>query len=364
MRRGSVSPITRAKPPPPSVHNIINPLPVIEEDDASHEDDGDESAPKVPAKSPRRVSPLAAAAATRSVLPKRWSATGGNGGGKSAAQKSEKADADHGLQNWLAKRGGWCRFIVLVALAVCAMVAIIVGLTLGLRQKKSTTPSQSEEQPVLFPAGSYAFTTALFDVTDDCTSNHKTFRCYPFKTYKQAKSDASATYFWIITQVNSWAYQISAAPNPFVPQFTNLSLTQLDANQFNERLTFNFSMHGAAVIPTTALGSGGTDNTKNGDNEAATCYYNNTLVTGTIWTRRPATFPANITTPVSSGGNGSAVTSSATFEPWPYAVQVVQSTRDAPDCRDVDGNRVGAAFHPPQGRAGDCTCSYANFDLE
>ncbi|KAK7984231.1 iron-containing alcohol dehydrogenase-domain containing protein [Apiospora arundinis] len=274
--------------------------------------------------------------------------------------------------------GGWYRFVIMAALAVCAIVALAVGLTLGLRQRnKSAMPSESgEEQPVLFPAGSYAFKTALLDVADDCTSNNATFRCYPFKTYNQSKSDASATYFWIITQVNSWAYQISAASNPFVPQFSNLSLTQLDANQFNERLTFSFSIHGAAVVPTTALGEGGStsggsgsDNNNNNENDnddnnnAATCYYNDMTVTATIWTRRPAEFPTNLTTPVSSGGNGVSITSSTTFEPWPYAVQVVQRTRDTPDCRDVDGNRVGGDLVPPPDRAGNCTCSYANFDL-
>lgn len=226
---------------------------------------------------------------------------------------------------------------------------------------------------MLFPAGSYSFTTALYDVTTDCTSNNTAFRCYPFKTYNQSsrpdsassssESDAVATYFWVISQVNSWAYTISAAPNPFVLQFTNLSLTQLDANQPGERLTFNFRMHGAAVVPATALGHNGNDIN---DNRAATCYYNDTLVTGTIWTRRLAEYPANLTTPVSNGGGGGKgkpITASTTFDPWPYAVQLVQSTRDAPDCRDTEGNRIGGDFGLPPGRAGECSCSYANFDL-
>ncbi|KAK6820969.1 hypothetical protein PG987_015369 [Apiospora arundinis] len=359
MRRGVISPGGGGggRKSPTSFHNIINPLPVIAEDEASHEDDDAGNAPKVPKvppRSPRRVSPLAAAAAAAAKA--RANRSRGNGG-RTPVQESEKADG-HSLKSWLAKRGGWCRFVIMAALAVCAIVALAVGLTLGLRQRnKSTMPSESgEEQPVLFPAGSYAFKTALLDVADDCTSNNATFRCYPFETYSQSRSDASATYFWIITQVNSWAYQISAASNPFVPQFSNLSLTQLDANQFNERLTFSFSIHGAAIVPTTALGKGdstsggsGSDSNNNNNednNKAATCYYNDTMVTATIWTRRRAEFPANLTTP-----------------PWPYAVQVVQRTRDTPDCRDVDGNRVGGDLVPPPDRAGDCTCSYANFDL-
>ncbi|KAK8061532.1 hypothetical protein PG994_007898 [Apiospora phragmitis] len=362
-------PIGGAKPPL-SFHSIIRPLPVIEEDTASHDDD---APPKVPEKSPdRQVSPLTAAAAAaaaararaprvtatpppppiRSLLPLRGATSGnGGGGGRSAAAAQEPEKDDHSLKSWLSKRGGWYRATLMAALAVCAIVA----LTRGSRQCFS-------------PAGSYAFRTALYNVKKDCTSNNNTFRCYPFKTYSQSRSDASATYFWTISQVNSWAFQISAAPNPFVPQFTNLSLTQLDANQFSERLTFSFSMHGAAVVPTMALGEDNKNNHKNNSSSdsdrAATCYYNDTLVTGTIWTRRPAEFPANLTTPVSNGGRtGKPITSSTTFDPWPYAVQVVQSTRDAPDCRDADGNRVGGDFSRPPDRSGECSCSYANFGL-
>lgn len=209
---------------------------------------------------------------------------------------------------------------------------------------------------MLFPAGSYSFTTALYDVKTDCTSNNSTFRCYPYRTYNQSRPDAANTYFWTITPVNSWAYTISAAPNPFVPQFANLSLTQRDANQPGERLTFDFRMHGAAAAPPAAL--------NNNDSRAATCYYHDMLVAGTVWTRRPAAFPANLTTPVSNGGGrGRPLAASTAFDPWPYAVRVVQSTRGAPDCRDQDGNRVGGDLGPPPDRAGECSCSYANFDL-
>ncbi|KAK8121955.1 hypothetical protein PG984_010625 [Apiospora sp. TS-2023a] len=306
----------------------------------------------------------------RTFLPPQRTASG-NGGGDDSRLESQQPEkpADHSVKGWLAKRGGWYRAALIVVLAACTIAALTVGLILGLRQRNNSNPSatpsdQEGKQPVLFPAGSYSFTTALYDVKTDCTTNNSTFRCYPFKTYNKSRpeleSDVSATYFWTISQheVNAWAYSISAAPNPFVPQFTNLSLTQLDANQPGERLTFNFRMHGAAVVPTTALSN------NNSDNRAATCYYNDTLVTGTIWTRRPAEFPANLTTPVSNGGGkGKTLTASTAFDPWPYAVQVVQSTRDAPDCRDAEGNPVGGDFGLPPGREGECSCSYANFDL-
>lgn len=170
MRRG-LPPIGGAKPRSLlSFQNMIHPLPVIEEDSASH----DEEMPRVPERSPMRVSPLTAARTHgpstprvtvpppplrsrtvlplqqktasvsdsgggggpyRTILPIQRSASGHGGGGSGpGAQQSEKAD--HSVKGWLAKRGGWYRFALMAVLAVCTIVAMTVGLVLGLRQRK------------------------------------------------------------------------------------------------------------------------------------------------------------------------------------------------------------------------------------
>lgn len=165
MRRGM--PPTGGAKPPLNFRNVIHPLPVIEEDSASH----DEDMPKMPERSPMRISPLAPAAnanasasasastprvttpppplRSRSVLPLPKTTRGGggrptrtllpiqrttSGGSSPVAQQSEKAD--HSVKGWLAKRGGWYRAAVMAALAVCTIVALTVGLVLGLRQRK------------------------------------------------------------------------------------------------------------------------------------------------------------------------------------------------------------------------------------
>jgi hypothetical protein len=147
---------------------------------------------------------------------------------------------------------------------------------------------------------------------------------------------------------------ISAASNPFVPQFSNVTLSLLDSDLATERLTFNFPMN-AAVVPSSPLNSS--------TNAAATCYFNHTVVSATLWTRKPAEYPRNLTSSVSSGGNGTHA--STNFDNWPYAVQLAQvagSGTGTPDCRDLSGRPVGS-YELPVGTSGDCSCSYSNFGL-
>lgn len=190
-------------------------------------------------------------------------------------------------------------------------------------------------------------------MTTGCTSDPNTFRCYPFTTYNTSKTASSTTFFWTIAQVTGWSYVISAAPNPFVPQFTNITLTLLDGNMDTERMTFSFPMT-AAVIPSAPLDA---------SNTAATCYFTRTTMSATIWTRKRAEYPVNLTTNVSNGEEGSR--SSDSFENWPYAVEIAQvsSTRDGPpDCKDSNGNKVGNVTLPGS-RGGQCSCDYSNFGL-
>ena len=121
--------------------------------------------------------------------------------------------------------------------------------------------------------------------------------------------------------------------------------------------------------------------------EPAICWYNQTVVRGTVWTRLRATYPSDISdvpTPLINATN--------TFAPWPFRVELtLEQTyeedergngKKAPDCRDAQGRPVvfngnndngmkvaGAA----RARARDmqivdeadiCRCSYTNYGLD
>jgi hypothetical protein len=204
----------------------------------------------------------------------------------------------------------------------------------------------------LFPAGSWSITTALTSVATACTSNANAFRCYPYSTYSASSPDAAAAKFtWVIAPQESAQYSISSAPNPFAPQFSNVTMTLLDQDQSSERFTFNFTMS-LQSVPAVPLTSG--------SDATAVCWYNSTLMTATLWTRQRATYPANITSVAVP------VNAPSTFSPWPYAVEVreLQSAGPGiPDCRSLDGQTIGDFEISAGSNADICACSYANFQL-
>ncbi|KAH8682462.1 hypothetical protein BX600DRAFT_492499 [Xylariales sp. PMI_506] len=287
--------------------------------------------------------------------------------------------------SWRARKGGWCRLALLVLLPIVSHWGYT--RTLGKHESFEYRSSEKNKKKIAreflrypsppatsppssnltFPAGSYTFTTALANVSTACTSNPDTFRCYPYSTYSAAPAASTAQFFWTIAPANgeeaaaaassssssSSSYAITASNNPFVPQFSNVPLAFLDRGQPTERMTFNFTMN-AAVIPAAPLDASGV---------AATCYFNGTVMSATIWTRLAATFPAANLTFGSAVGAGAPASSS--FADWPYAVEIAQVASaglGVPDCRSAaDGSALGSFALAPG--SGDCECFYSNYEL-
>ncbi|KAI5922050.1 hypothetical protein F4810DRAFT_303931 [Camillea tinctor] len=251
------------------------------------------------------------------------------------------------------QRQKWYRVVLLSLIGIAFIVGLVVGLVVGLRrqQKVSITTDNNEPAPLLFPDGSYAFITALYDTSMACTSDPNTFRCFPSTVYNASQQQdnttadaAMTTFFWSIREAQDQGQYLisSSAPSEVLPQFSNITPALLDGNQDSERLAFELPMAIAVQhVNVTAITAEPTI--------AATCYFNTTTIRATVWTRRPAEYhPRNSTT---DGG----------VDPWPYAVEVEQLVGpgpDVPDCRDADGNRVGNLT-----AGGSCACRYRNFGL-
>jgi hypothetical protein len=167
-----------------------------------------------------------------------------------------------------------------------------------------------------------------------------------------------ATFLWTIAERAGSTYEISTAPSSFMPQFTNASLNLIDGNQDSERLVFELGMMVLEVMPLEPVPG-------DGSGKATKCYFNDTVLSATIWTRKAAEYPTNLTTSVDNNGNGTHT--SDKFDPWPYAVEVSQVAGagvGVPDCRDADGNKVDNFEMPQATGSGDCGCWYRNFDLD
>ncbi|KAJ4996783.1 hypothetical protein K4K48_007880 [Colletotrichum sp. SAR 10_66] len=240
--------------------------------------------------------------------------------------------------------------VVLFIMIIGLVVGLAAGLTISSRKQTTTTPTNTTV-PNIFPAGSFAFNTALADVATNCTSNPATWRCFPYETYNQSLTSGSAngslaTYYWTITPRNSYTYQISSSANPFSPQFANLSMALFDGNSYNERLVFNFTLP-KSVVPSEAIAA---------DNKAATCVYADTAFSATLWTRKNSSVGAGS---AAADGNVTAVSDGSKWANWPGQIEITQiKSGGGPECKDSDGNAVSVAAGE-----GQCECRYANFGL-
>ncbi|EAA34694.3 hypothetical protein GE21DRAFT_1462 [Neurospora crassa] len=274
--------------------------------------------------------------------------------------------------------------------------------------------------------------------------NPALWRCYPYSLYSPSanESTSAASFRWIIRPTTTFAYVISSSDDPFSPTgiFRDVSLTMIDANQPSERFTFGFTMT-KAVVPDLSTTSGSSsssssvsstvssmismtsitvdvslsstsasqaasnereegngtpsgrrwlrtakranDNTISRETPTpapAICWYNQTAVRGTIWTRMRASYPAKISdvsTPLINATN--------VFAPWPFAVELTfEQTyeedesgkgKKAPDCRDAEGKPVVFGNNDNMKAVGErgmniadeadiCRCSYANYGLD
>ncbi len=89
------------------------------------------------------------------------------------------------------------------------------------------------------------------------------------------------------------------------------------------------------------------------DGAAARCYFNNSVVTAKLYTRKQTTLPNNETLPESQKPKGS----------WPGAVEMWQTSPDPPDCYEFVGGQDGAKVQLGEsGNGGECVCGYADFE--
>ena len=79
-------------------------------------------------------------------------------------------------------------------------------------------------------------------------------------------------------------------------------------------------------------------------------------MSATIWTRLRASYPPGIEL-APAPGNATTV-----FTPWPFAVDVRQIAREAPECKDIAGESVGGDLLSKEGN-GECRCEYTNHGL-
>ncbi|KAL1589690.1 hypothetical protein WHR41_01831 [Cladosporium halotolerans] len=278
------------------------------------------------------------------------------------------------------KRGGWRRVAIIFAIAL-VVLGLVIGLGVGLTRKgqkggdnegavvgNSTTTQPADDTSLIqqLPLGQYSFVTNLRTQQTTCTPNAATWRCYPYSVLNPSDPSTSAssqtTFDWIIRNTSS-SYAtnttgttapegvaanltISSTNNPFALSFEPHPLTYYSSasNASSARLTFSFDLP-KTVFPTSAITP---------DNSAAQCFFNNTVLAGTIY--------------LSARGNDSTSTENTDKDGfWPYAVEVAQTSSSGegtPDCYETVNGGVGDRITEglePVGEGRECVCGYGNF---
>lgn len=277
------------------------------------------------------------------------------------------------------RRGGWGRLVLVIAVVLAVLglaIGLGVGLTVGRKQDKNnntaTTNNGADTQPQdsstpiqQLPLGQYSFITTLRAQQTNCTSNPATWRCYPYTVFDPSDPGTSAnsqtTFDWIIrNQSDIYATDttastprsgvpanltISSTNNPFALSFPAQQLTYFaDSNSTSPKLTFSFALP-KVVVPTSALTA---------NNAATQCYFNSTILSGTIYLDALPEASSNST------GTGSTQT-------WPYAIEIMQSSPGGggiPECYEMvdgkPGERIVEGLEP-KSDGDECRCEYRNY---
>lgn len=244
----------------------------------------------------------------------------------------------------LSSRGGLRRLALLLSLALLAILGLALGLGLGLtigrrrRHHHSTHTNSSSNTNTAthaFPIGSWLFDVVLSDVVTDCTANPATWACFPYATYAQSPTASRFSFNWIINATAS-GLTIASTPNTFFAlDFGPSALSLTDAGTGNERYTFSLALP-KQVQPTQALSA---------DNARSICYFNQTLLTGSL----------------STHGNRTAASDVSVPQNWTGSVYIEQSSpsgQGTPDCyRATDGSHITEGLGP-QAMGRRCACGY------
>ncbi|KAK8162224.1 hypothetical protein IWX90DRAFT_237674 [Phyllosticta citrichinensis] len=273
------------------------------------------------------------------------------------------------------KRRIYRRRCLVVSIKIAAIIALVVGLSVGLKKKSSDEKSPSDSRDTVsvggansnapmipgstnatnatsasndkFPAGSYTFTTFLDSVQRGCTSVRDTWSCYPYKSYDEDPVRSMTTFNWVISPSSEGVYQISSAANSALIVFSNADLKLIDEGQDSERYEFRLVVD-KRVSPSIDL----TD-----DASKAVCFYNKTTFVASLFTKQPKSYPATSNTT----SNGISPLEAA----WPFAVRVEQhiaAGNDVPDCEPK--GHISERFTKGLiglSSTGSCSCLYRNF---
>jgi hypothetical protein len=208
------------------------------------------------------------------------------------------------------------------------------------------SPSQNQTDTLTaFPVGAYTLLTYLLTQTSACTPNPATWRCYPYTLYSASQTGSLTTLDWIVSGTNTSAgpkYSIASSSNPFALPFSDAQFTLSNKGSPDEHWSF-ITVLEKVVYPDAVITSNG---------NAARCYYNDSMISAKLYTKRQKMLPGNEVVSADEKVKGS----------WPGAVEIWQTSSQPPVCFEVVGGQDRARVLVEGAvTEADCKCEYADF---
>ena len=291
------------------------------------------------------------------------------GGGSSTKGSSRASNSDFAPEPTFIERqklrGGWRRLLLLLLVLLLLIIGLAIGLGVGLTQKhKSASSNTSGSSQSLstgddnepFPIGTWSIPTYLTNTSTLCTTNSLAWDCAPYNDYTSATPQASfSTFDWVINSTSSppsnSSLVVSSTSNPFYVTFNATKLTLMDQGTPSERFAFELPLP-RSVFPRGSLTA---------DGAATVCYFNDTVLSGSLYTQKPADL-------LDSGASSSSdSTEAGQQKQWKAAAMITQTSgggNGIPDCYPatggvVSGPRITQGLTPTSASQ-ECICVYEN----
>ncbi|PHH67107.1 hypothetical protein CDD81_4502 [Ophiocordyceps australis] len=229
---------------------------------------------------------------------------------------------------WYAHRSRACRFLTLVGVGGLILVALVVGLSVGLKDRGTpvSTSDGLNKSNTAFPVGTFSLQPRLIHRSNNCVSRPSAWRC-------GSADDAPMTLHITVSAPDADHFSISSKPSSYFPTLTDVAMGRMSTNEPDERLVFTVPLNMTI------------------DSAGVRCTIQDVRWSAALYTKRRGEQDVAMSVDVKVRGEVE----------WPGDAQLAfvkaSTATEHVVCGDEEGRRVDGQV---EGTRGTCECIYSN----
>ncbi|PHH83707.1 hypothetical protein CDD82_4669 [Ophiocordyceps australis] len=229
---------------------------------------------------------------------------------------------------WYAHRSRACRFLTLVGVGGLVLVALVVGLSVGLKDRGTpvSTSDGLNNSNTAFPVGTFSLQPRLIHRSSNCVSRPSAWGC-------GSTDDGSMALHITVSAPDTNHFSISSKPSSYFPTLTNVAMGRMSANEPDERLVFTVPLNMTV------------------ESAGARCTIPDVRWSAALYTKRRGEQDVAMSVDVKVRGEVE----------WPGDAQLAlvkaSTVTEHVECVDEEGRRVNGQV---EGTRGTCECIYSN----